>query len=216
MKRFINVMCVALLMAVATGASAQLKVGVKAGMNLASLSELQIGNYAAGMDEKVGLHAGLLLQYVSHSHFGLETGLYYNMLGGEERERDYDEDYKISATTHYLQLPVQLIYKIYLGDDDLRLTPAVGIYGAYGLGGKVKSSGSAHGMSMELINADFFNQTTNRFDMGVTVGLNLEYEHFLVGVGYERGFLKINKNPLMYEDDNTYNENIKVSVGFLF
>jgi hypothetical protein len=167
------------------------------------------------MDEKVGLHAGVMLQYVTSSHFGVETGLYYNMMGGEERERDYDEDYKVSATTHYLQLPVQLIYKFHLGDD-LRVTPAAGLYGAYGLGGKVKASGSAHGISMELPDVDFFNDATNRFDMGLAIGVSLEYKQFLVGVGFERGFLKINKEPLMYEDDNTYNENIKVSVGVLF
>ncbi|MDR0976887.1 MAG: PorT family protein [Prevotellaceae bacterium] len=215
MKRTIHLLWVALLMAVATGASAQLKVGVKAGMNLASLSELQIGDHAAGLDEKVGLHAGVLVQYVTPSRFGLETGLYYNMLGGEERERDYDEDYKISATSHYLQLPVQLIYQFRLGDD-LRLTPAAGLYGAYGLGGKVKASGSVRNTSIEIPSTDFFNDATNRFDMGVTVGLNLEYERFLVGVGYEHGFLKLNKHPLVFEDDNSYNENIKVSIGILF
>jgi hypothetical protein len=156
-----------------------------------------------------------MLQYVSSSYFGLETGLYYSMMGGEERERDFDENYKIAATTHYLQLPVQLIYKFRL-DDDISVYPAAGIYAGYGLGGKVKGSGNTHNVSVDIPSTDFFNDSTNRFDMGVALGVNLQYKIFLVGVNYERGFLKINKDPLEYDEDNTFNENIKISLGVLF
>ncbi|MDR0895364.1 MAG: PorT family protein [Prevotellaceae bacterium] len=213
-----SMMTMLLLITVAT-ATAQVKVGVKAGASSASLGEVQINHYAAGLDNMLGFHAGVMLQFLTRSHWGVETGLYYSLQGGKEKEIDYDESYEVKATAHYLQLPVQAIYKFRLADE-LHLYPAVGLYFAYGLGGTLKGSGTAtedRRQAFDLTyNDDFFNHERNKFDMGLAVGLNLQYQRYLFGVSCDYGFLKINKKDIIYEDDNTRNENIKVSIGVLF
>jgi hypothetical protein len=209
----------ALLLLTAVTATAQVKVGVQAGLNSASMGEVSINNYPAGLDDGLGFHAGVMLQVLTRSNWGVETGLYYSMQGGKETERDYDETYEVKATAHYLKLPVQAIYQFRLAEN-LKLYPALGLYVAYGLGGTLEGSGTAtedRGRAFDLAyKGDFFDGERRRFDMGVSAGLNLQYRRFIFGVGYDIGFLKINKTPIQYEDDDTRNENIRISVGVLF
>jgi hypothetical protein len=212
-------MAAIMLLFVAVTASAQVKVGVKAGVNSASVGEVQINEYAVGLDDKLGFHAGVMLQYTASNNWGVETGLYYSLQGGKDKELERDEQYEVTATAHYLQLPVQAIYKFKLATD-LQLYPAVGVYFAYGMGGKLKGSGEAmedrSGPFNLTYDGDFFNDDRNKFDLGMALGLNLQYKRYLFGVSYDYGFLKLNKNPIQYEDDNTRTENLKVSLGIFF
>ena len=199
---------------IVVAANAQFSIGVKGGLNVSSIEEF--GSYS--LDARAGAHAGIMAQYMFNKNIGLESGLYYSMMGGKEKEKDYDnpnriDDYKASANPSYLQMPLYAIYKFNLSED-LRIYPSLGVYFGYGLNGKVDVKGIDNGVDITH-KGDFFNDDTNRFDMGAGVGFNIQYKKVVLGLGYEHGFMKINKYDYPYDDENAYNSNLKLSVGFL-
>ena len=198
----------------AIAANAQFSIGVKGGLNVSSIEEF--GPYS--LDAKAGVHAGIMAQYMFNKNMGIESGLYYSMMGGKEKEKDYDnpnriDDYKALANPSYLQVPLYAIYKFDLSED-LLLYPSLGIYLGYGLSGKIDIKGIENGADITLKD-DFFNDDNNRFDIGAGAGFNIQYKKVVFGLGYEQGFMKINKHDYPYEDENAYNSNIKLSVGFI-
>ena len=48
--------------------------------------------------------------------------------------------------------------------------------------------------------------TEAQASIGIKGGL---YDRAIFGIGYEQGFLKINKHDFPYEDENAYNSNLK-------
>jgi len=160
-----------------------------------------------------------MAQYMVTENFGLESGLYYSTLGVNTNYKDsYDNtetDVKVSPS--YLQLPITALYKFKVGEG-LSLYPSAGLYLGYGIAGKIKSETT--GAYSYSGSSDFFgkdedgDEWSNRFDAGATVGLNLQFNKFIIGLGYDYGFLKINKES--YDDGNMLNGNIKVSVGYIF
>ena len=196
-------------------AKAQISVGVKGGLNVSSIEEYN----GFSLDSRAGFHGGIMLQYMMNDNIGIESGLYYSLMGGREKEKDYDnpnriDDYVAKANPSYLQLPLYAIYKFDLGQD-MKFYPSLGVYFGYGLSGNYDLKGQDDGVVIDK-KEDFFNDERNRFDMGVGVGVNFQYNRIVFGVGYEQGFLKINKHDFPYEDENAYNSNLKVSVGYLF
>ncbi len=218
--------------AVAVSASAQFNWGVKAGFNASTISgvkgALSEENAPLDMKYRPGFHVGIMTQYMMTEHFGIESGLYYTTLGvngsyDENLNQDNYAKINVNFSPNYLQLPISALYKIKVGEN-LSLNPSLGIYLGYGIGGKAKTTADVvvdgEPLDLDYLNydADFFGKTdgeefANRFDMGATVGLNLQFEKFLIGLGYDYGFMKINKEKI---EKNWYNGNVKVSVGYLF
>lgn len=208
-----------MLSAVATNLDAQnFRWGVKAGLNITSVEDanIPIDVYdEADLDSKVGIYAGVMAQYFFTKEFGLESGLYFAQMGGKEKELEYYGGYKISANPSYLQLPIQAIYRFQL-NKDLHLYPALGVYLGYGLGGNTKIDTYTMDGVRATEKTSYFKNYANRFDMGVAVGVNLEYKKFILGVAYDRGFLKVNKHSYFFEDDNAYNSATRISLGYFF
>ena len=201
MKKAMLVLCVTLLCVTAVSAQG-FKVGLKAGFNASTITnfpEVQgTTNYYLP-----GFQAGLMAQSMFSRQFGLETGLYYSTLGIKQKGT------VVTVTTRpsYIQLPLTLLYKFDAGLG-LLLYPQAGAYVGYGIGGKSKTTPGE-------ISVDFFNDNMNRFDAGLTFGFNVEHSGFVVGLGYDLGLMKINKNNLVAGNDYK-NANIKVTVGHFF
>jgi len=190
--------------------------GVRGGLNVSSLGDYEqtVGMYEdSELGNKLGLYAGLFLQYHFTEKLGIESGLFYTQLGGKDNENDYNESYKITANPSYLQIPVTAFYKFSL-PYNLKVYPALGMYAGYGLNGKIKTRGTVGG---ENVNSEikYFSDFANRFDLGATVGLNIQYSKFILGFNYDRGFLRVNKDKVAYED-NAYNSNIRCTLSYIF
>lgn len=165
MNKLKTLLVVCLLSLGFVGASAQgLNWGVKAGLNVSSISE-------DGADFKAGFNAGVIGQYMfsGAEGFGIEAGLQYSMLGYKFDILNESETLNAS----YLQLPIQALYKMNAGPG-LYLYPSAGIYLGYGIGG-------SH---------DYFD-AAEAFDFGVKIGFNLQFEKILIGVGYDQGLTKV-------------------------
>lgn len=194
----------------------QVRFGIKGGANLSSLGEYEYlldGNEDAQFEYQVGFHAGLFSQIYINKNWGLETGLYFTQLGGRERERDFDENYNIRARASYLQLPVSVFREIRL-PGKVRLYPSLGAYAGYGLSGKVKSSGQIRGVDLGS-EQQYFDGFANRFDVGGTAAIQAGLGNFLFGVAYDQGILRVNSQKVRW-DENAYNSNFKLTVGYLF
>ncbi|GHV25234.1 hypothetical protein FACS1894176_03220 [Bacteroidia bacterium] len=230
MKKVILLALIAIV-GVAT-ANAQLQFGVKAGLNVSNLSGLENDYDESGVDYsnpyKLGFHVGVAAQYLFTPQVGIETGLYYSALGAKQEYKISEAGYHATLATKYnpsyLQLPISVLYKFGIGQD-LSLYPSVGIYLGYGLGGKAKLGLEDTNIPVDELDIDeeeydFFGKTdgeewTNRFDYGATFGLTLQYTNYTIGLGYDLGLAKINKESESGVKD-LKNANIKVSVGYLF
>jgi hypothetical protein len=106
----------------------------------------------------------------------------------------------------------------------------VGLYAGYGIGGKIKGEETSDYTGETETRTEKVNflgesnlekeEYTNRFDLGLTLGLTLQYSKFTFGLGYDYGFLKVdNKNDddeFFLSKDGLSNRNFKVSVGYFF
>ncbi len=237
MKNLKQIFIVCLLAGISLGANAQLRYGVKAGFNASTIMGIADGDDDAKVNYKPGFNIGVAAQYMFAPQMGVETGLYYSTLGTkikwEYSEDGYTSKDESSFNPSYLQLPVSFLYKINAGEG-LSICPSAGIYFGYGMGGKMKNewtetyegeteSGKSEtdffGKGDKDEDGDYTGLDANRFDMGLTLGLSLEISKFSVGLGYDYGFMKLNKEERKNDGkklDDWKNGNIKVSVGYFF
>lgn len=214
MKR---ILLVALVICAGMAAQAQkVNFGIKAGVNLSSLGDFDYrmtGGEDADLANGVGPYGGVFTQIYLTKHFGLETGLYYTQLGGRERARDVFEDYKVTARGSYLQLPLSAFYEFPV-TKKISLYPSLGVYGAYGLAGKIKTEGQYNAVDLKSEN-DYFGDFANRFDFGGTAGLQVGFGKLLIGGSFDHGITRVNKTKTNRED-NAYNSAVRLTVGFKF
>jgi predicted porin len=224
MKKKILLLLISVLSVVAV--SAQLKFGVKAGFNASTISnfpKVEIpgeSGISTSTPYKPGFQIGVAAQYLITPELGIESGLYYTQIGNKyEVKVSIENEYitaGLSSNPSYLQLPITVLYKFNVGTD-LYLYPQAGLYLGYGLAGKVKPTfkTNVQGVTADTEKVDFFDDDTNRFDAGLTFGLNLQYSNWVIGLGYDLGLLKINKESASgYKDIK--NANIKVTLGYFF
>lgn len=200
MKTIKKILVVCFLTLGVISASAQSTTwGIKAGLNVSSVDGVSYAKYVPGF------HLGVVGQFLlveggdaPGTGFGIETGIGYSMLsnkvktGASTGERN--RVVKNPGTYHssYIQMPIKAFYKFSAGDN-LFLYPTAGVYFAYGIGG-----------------SDDYFDSFQRFDVGIDLGLNMQYDHFTVGVAWERGLSKV------WENQKAYNNNAMVSLGYMF
>ena len=214
MKRGILLVVIATAMLMTANAQG-VRFGIKGGVNISSLAdyEFSLSYEDAELGEKVGAYAGVFTQILFTPQLGLETGLYYSMLGGRDKENDYGEQYKITADPAYLQLPVSVIYKFNI-TEDFALYPSVGLYTGYGVSGKIKSVGSI-GVVDVSSEYDYFDNYAKRFDFGGTMGANLQYKNVVLGFACDRSFTRVNEKKIVF-GDNAFNSNFRITLGYIF
>ena len=151
----------AVVLMVATAASAQFSWGVQGGLNVSN-----VRNQNCLERVKLGFNIGVLTDFGFAPNMGIRSGLYYTTKGAAGRT-----DIRLP----YLQIPVHFAYKINLASRT-RLVLHAGPYAAYGVGGSHFGSE---------------NNQYQPFDFGVGVGAGFEFGRFLTGIGWDMGLLDI-------------------------
>lgn len=178
MKSFIKAVLLASAVLLGANAYAQDKLftfGVEAGMNLSNMSGDLKG------DAKVGFNLGVTLDYALTPDLYLMSGLKFSTQGAKE------DGAKISFS--YLRLPVHVGYKLTAGMNT-KVVLHAGPYIAYAVDGDY----SMGGVSVDSFNKDIesvFGFKHNRFDMGLGLGIGLEFNKICVGLGYDFGLLDL-------------------------
>jgi len=171
-------------------------------------------------------HAGISYNVPLSDYFSLQPGLIFTGKGaktqlGKESDNFY---YKATSNPMYLELPVNVVAKIPVGEYS-KFFVGAGPYAAAGIAGKNKvethTLGIAANSSKNIVYSND-NPTTpqeenygygklKRFDYGVNALAGIEFPKFSIGANYGYGLVKINSGT-----DNTANDKGKNRVISLF
>jgi len=217
---------VGLFMVVAISAHAQLDWGIKAGLNLSTFSGFKAPAPEVEQSMTYGFHAGLAVQYMFTPQVGIESGLFYTVLGSKITGTVPVQKGVCTFNPSYIQLPVSLLYKFKLADD-LYLYPSLGLYAGYGIGGKWKAvyTGIVNFENEKnlfgKVEADgsIIEVSANRLDIGLTAGITLQVNRITIGAGFDQGlstFAEGLKPKSAFGEGAFKNRNIKVSIGYFF
>ena len=209
MKKLFTLACVAML---AVSASAQITWNAKLGLGFASCPGLDEGNTSLHFVGK----AGVGIEYPLSDNLSLMPSLEFAAKGTKFDNSEYAEIIKETVDIYYLQVPVMAAYRLNL-NDDWNLTVKAGPYFAYGLFGSIDVTYTYNGQTKnENVDMDF-DDTINRFDCGIDVGVDFEHHRFVFGLEYERGFTNMVKNAENAEYTPTiYNQAFYATVGYKF
>ncbi len=189
-----------------TKSFAQAKYGVKAGLNLANISEKSsFGSGNEGKTSKIGFHFGGTAEFPASEAVSVQTGLLFSSKG-----------YKISLegtsgsmNVNYLEIPINTIYKIEIGSSKLCLS--AGPYLAYAVSGSAKSGDLELDVNIGSDDTDTF----KALDYGLNIGAGVELnDKITIGLQYGIGLANISS----YTDFgySAKNNVFGISVGYMF
>lgn len=205
--------------------------GVKAGLNL---STAHVGD-ASASKFKPGYHVGATVEYQLQKNFLIQSGLFFSAKGSKQEDLNSSDyvggkpDFTHTYNQLYLEIPIYAAYKLYLSNK-VNLVLGAGPYVAYGIGGKTKqklNSGiwadgvteiewDTFGDGVFDENRDWLRgESLNKFDFGAGVKADLEYNRYILGVGFSASIIDIMKND-DYMDSKYRNLNISISLGYKF
>lgn len=174
---------------------AQLNIGVKGGLGLASMSVKDNDDtFNDNRKPKLGLHAGGVVGYTFIAGLSVEGGFLFALKGVKYKEIDAGDTYKDVVRLFYIVIPITAKYTYDLGAVGLygQLGPYIGI----GLAGSVRSVNEIDGdRTVETESILWGNTSSNdlkRFDMGLTLGLGvLVFNSLQAGLFMEQGLANI-------------------------
>jgi hypothetical protein len=190
---------------------AQLRYGIRTGINFANAL---VGNLPPGIKTviKPSFLASGVVEYSLNKNFALETGL---ILSGKGTKVVNSNVSGGSTTTTYsllsLDIPINAMYKI--GTGKTKLVLLAGAYIAYGISGKVKTSG----LTTESRDIKYGNTAEDDLkgtDFGINFGAGLEIYNFQI-----RGLCSVGLTNLNPDNSSTLvirSNIIGISVGYLF
>ncbi|MGC4059069.1 MAG: porin family protein [Chitinophagaceae bacterium] len=168
-------------------------------------------------------------------HFSIQPGLGVTGRGAkinvlQEEASTTTTFYKYQSNPIYLELPVNFIAKIPIGDifDKCNVILGGGPYVAYGIAGKQKVSGKFLGKSFssednitfsnddQPVNSNNFYGEFKKFDFGLNAIAGLEYHWLTLNVGYAYGAVNINPGANLSPIDRVKNRSWYASVGVKF
>ena len=176
------------------GANAQVKFGVRAGLNHTdqAAKEYDIKQETV---PRISFHVGALVEYAFNDVVLMDAGLTYSNQGAKAKEGDG------KYIQHTLNLPVWIKY------DFEGFRPKAGLYAGYILSAQGKSNGKT-----ETIDSNAY----NHFDYGIGLGAeyNLPNNGLFFEASYNWGLANLDKNG----DSKNYTNNrvIQIGVGYKF
>ena len=213
MKRAKIVACLAALMLILNfTAAGQVRLGVKAGLNLANIDYKVPVDY--NPDILPTFHAGGIIEFGIGDVVAISTGMLLQGKGYKYTESNNDYTFKYRTNTVYLQVPVQVVLHgkgIYV---------AIGPYAAVGVMGKEKIETTPVNREVsptkEERDLNFGNNQTDDYsalDAGACVELGYESKMGLrFTFNYQIGFADL--RPSYHQDANLGDRSVFWAAGF--
>lgn len=197
-----GILTLALLISAIASVSAQKKItfGIKAAANVSNISGH--GHQNSTMP-RYGYSAGLTVDYAVTNNFYILSGLEYTLKGFDTKSTEGFTGAKVEAG--YVQLPIHAGYAIHV-DNNTKVIFHAGPYAAYGVTGKTKVKGT------NLKFDTFGKENLKEFDYGVGGGVDIDYKHFTIGVGYDHGLNNISRDKAV----SIYNSVAQLKLGVKF
>jgi hypothetical protein len=215
MKTTTKLLAIAALSCISVAVSAQTSFGIRGGVNFQNIT----GDNSTGnsMDNKlkVGFLAGVNAEIPVGIDFYLQPGVLYAMKGAKAN----GSDDKINIG--YVEVPVNFVYKPEVGTG--RLLLGVGPYVAFGVNGKIKTSGGDESIKFkntltqaEALSGDPY---LKRIDAGGNLLFGYEMaNHLSIQLNAQLGMVKINPKVENLSNDKSSwkNTGFGVSLGYRF
>ena len=194
----------------------QVSWNVKAGMNLSTITPMDMN------EKKAGYQFGVGMDYYFTKHWGIQPSLMLISKGYKDKAQfDYWppeewepypfvwKSYYYTENRVYMSMPVMLAYRFNLSNT-LRLVFNGGGYISYGIAGRIKGEQTLKADdSTEKIDYSSFSAGTKRFDTGLGAGTALEFKNrYTLNLFGELGL----KNVL----GGTKNRTVGLNVGYKF
>ena len=197
----------ALALFIVNGAVAQIKVGVKVGENLSTITDAE---YATG---KFGIHVGGFAEFVLNDRLSIQPELLFSMQGTcfEDiwmygSEEILISDYSLSY--NYINVPILLKINIVRG-----LSAEVGTQVGFLLSAKSKYSQTYTSINTTINTTSKNKKGCNTFDVAAVAGLSYTFaEKFVVSTRYGLGLTNLHK----LGGDKSKNSVMSLGVGFKF
>lgn len=220
-------------LAISLGAMAQVRVGVKGGWNLSTITVNNSGD--VDNDKSLsGFNIGVIADMpLVPKILSFQPGVFYTTKGAKLVSGDKDDASslytRVSTRPSYIEVPLNFIGKIPVGEN-ARLFAGVGPYFAFGVAGKNKIEYRLNGVTTSSesnikwdddtpFNDDDPNQGLNkykRFDWGGNLQIGAEISNVIISAQYGLGFNKINSGGEDGNNDKNKNRVFSVNVGYLF
>lgn len=204
--------------------TATAQLGIKAGINLTSLSEEPAESSIQDFEEEsiLGFQAGLVAEIPVSEAFAIQPELLWVQKGGRRLYELAGSSYEQRVTYNYVQVPV--LAKVKAGETDgsgLGLYFFGGPFVGYALDGKVEQDLTVAGVTTESEFDIEFDDKDNqrRIDWGATFGLGANLGALFIDLRYDLGI-----NNMLDDDANNNNDNdpylrtrgIGLTAGFVF
>jgi hypothetical protein len=214
-----GLLSVLFLFAAAAGAQGNIAVfGVKAGINFS-------GHANTSSKTKTGYNIGVTADFRLSDYIYLLTGLEYTIKGSKDNDfvaegpdrygQFYTDHYYITnEKPAYLQMPLHVGY-LWAINRDFHLMFHAGPFAAYGTGGKnhQKWIYMDDPKKNDKKTIDYFGPGISKYDWGLGGGVNVEYDRYVLGLGYDRGLRNITPE---YNNGKGRTRNMYITLGYLF
>ena len=200
---------------------------IRGGVNFSNISVTDNGRVDKA-NNLTSFHAGIGYDVPLSDYFSLQPGLIFTGKGaktqlGKESDNFY---YKASSNPMYLELPVNFVGKIPIGEYS-KFYVGAGPYAAAGIAGKNKVETHIVGVeSTSSKNIVYSNDNPatsqeenygygklKRFDYGLNALAGIEFPKFSIGANYGYGLVKINSGTDNSSNDKGKNRVISLSLG---
>ena len=184
-------------------ASAQVRFGIKAGLNLANLTFSNFGELEPDTKMLPSFQVGGLVEMDFSENVGLGVGLQFHGKG----TKDGTDGSDAKITLNYIQVPVMIQYR------NMGFFAGVGPYAAFGISGKYKEDGESEDVSFGSSEDDDF----SALDFGGTVEVGYEFGNLRATASYGMGFANaIPKDGREGTDLKIAHSAIGIALAYLF
>lgn len=201
MKKIVIATLVAFVGMLGNSAKAQETSGfsVKAGVNFNTFSR----DNSTGLKSLIGYHIGATYEFDLGKNFAVEPGLFLDTRGAKFEGSGF------VGKTNIIGLTVPVLAKGRLViNNDLNVFVNAGPFVNIGLGGTRKTEAADITVKRDVTfgNGDSDIERTN---FGLNFGAGIEYQRFILGIGYDLGLSKVNNL-----NTKTKLNAFKISVGY--
>lgn len=193
MKKLICIVLAAVALAAAPAANAQLRFGAKVGANFSNLSWDNAKNLEFKGTSLTNFTGGIMAEWIFVAGFGVDASVMYTAKGtkyeigdnilGDAFESVFGTKEPVSNTIHYIEVPINLKYKLQLPVVEDIVIPFIyaGPSFAFKVGESIK------GLGETVKNADQIIKN-KAFDVAINLGIGVEIiKHVDLAVQYGWG-----------------------------
>ena len=212
MKKTIIILCTLFLSASAIAQDQKVKLGIKAGLNLATLT---LDESELDSSSKAGFTAGVMVEIPMTKKFSLQPEIMYSQQGTKTSFSDSDvtnSNYESTIKLNYLNIPVMLKYYVKEGLS-VQAGPQIGIL--------LKANNKYKDNFLGYDNQESFDlkEYSSGIDTSVNVGLGYQFkDKFYTDLRYNISYSNVFKDgdTNHFIDNDMKNRVLQITIGYFF